>query len=78
MPRLMVTDSYHDRLITYHDFEDPINTELVEKFVRETLHHRGEIRDKGMRDGCHEWWVCGADRKPVYIVFQGRTSATSQ
>ncbi len=67
MPRLMVTDCYRDRLITYKDFENHISTADVERFAREVLHHHGEIREKG-----HEWWVCGSDRKPVYIVFEAR------
>ena len=75
MPRLMVTDCYRDRLIKFQDFEENITTADVEQYTREVLHHRGRIKEKGIRDGRYEWWVCGADGKPVYILFQARETS---
>ena len=71
MPRLMVTDCYRDRLIKFQDFDDQITNADVEQYTREVLHHRGRIKEKGH----HEWWVCGADGKPVYILFQARETS---
>ena len=37
MPRLMVTDSYRDRLVTYYDHDGEVTTDVVEQFARQEL-----------------------------------------
>jgi hypothetical protein len=59
------------RLVNTYDHSSEITTEVVEMVTRTILHYRGKIKDHGINPhGCHEWYICDADGKPVYIAFQ--------
>ena len=70
MGRLAVLDSNGDRLVQFIDCKERIRTDTVETVVRDQLKHQGKIKERGInRHGCREWWVCGSDGKPVYVVI---------
>ena len=71
----MITDIYRDRLVNTYDHPSEITTEVVEMVARTILHHSGKIKDRGINPhGCHEWWVCDAVGKPVYIAFLAKAN----